>query len=67
MALAQLCYEIAACVAFASKTLTDTEKRYAGIEREVLAVVYGCDRFQTYLFGHNVTVHSDEKPLKVYT
>lgn len=32
-------------VAFASKALTDTEKRYANIEREMLAVVFGCERF----------------------
>ena len=51
-------------VAFASKALTDTEKRYANIEREMLAVVYGCERFHTYLFGHNFTVHSDHKPLE---
>ena len=29
-------------VAFASKSLTDVETRYANIEREMLAVVYGC-------------------------
>ncbi|GFO13987.1 retrovirus-related pol polyprotein from [Plakobranchus ocellatus] len=28
-------------VAFASKSLTETEKRYANIERELLAVVFG--------------------------
>ena len=32
-------------IAFASKTLTDTESRYANIQRELLAVVYGCERF----------------------
>lgn len=32
-------------IAFASKSLTDTEKRYAIIEREMLAVVFGCERF----------------------
>ena len=36
-------------IAFASKALTDTESRYANIERELLAVVYGCERFHTYL------------------
>ena len=51
-------------VAFASKALTDVEKRYANIEREMLAVVYGCERFHTYLFGHAFTVHSDHKPLE---
>ena len=30
----------------------------------MLAVVYGCERFHTYLFGHNFAVHSDHKPLK---
>ena len=51
-------------VAFASKALTNTETRYANIEREMLAVVYGCERFHTYLFGRNFTVHSDHKPLE---
>lgn len=40
-------------VAFASKSLTDVEPRYANIERELLAVVYGCEKFHTYLFGHS--------------
>ena len=34
-------------VAFASKSLTETECCYANIERELLAVVYGCERFHT--------------------
>ena len=34
-------------VAFASKALTDVETRYANIEREVLAVLYGCEKFHT--------------------
>ena len=32
-------------IAFASKALTETEQRYANIERELLAVVFGCERF----------------------
>jgi transposase InsO family protein len=51
-------------VAFASKALNDVESRYANIERELLAVVYGCERFHTYLFGRSFTVHSDHKPLE---
>ncbi|CAB3997498.1 Retrovirus-related Pol poly from transposon [Paramuricea clavata] len=51
-------------VAFASKSLTDVETRYANIEREMLAVVYGCERFHTYLFGRPVIVHTDHKPLE---
>ena len=51
-------------VAFAGKKLTETESRYANIERELLAVVYGCERFHTYLFRQSFTVESDHKPLE---
>lgn len=51
-------------VAFASKALTDTEQRYANIERELLAVVFGCTRFHTYIYGSRFTVESDHKPLE---
>ena len=50
--------------AFASKALTSVEARYANIERELLAVVYGCERFHTYLYGRSFTVESDHKPLE---
>ena len=52
-------------IAFASKTLSDCEQRYANIEREMLAVVFGCERFHTYLFGKRFLVQSDQKPLEM--
>ena len=51
-------------IAFAIKSLTDTESRYANIERELLAVVYACERFHTYLYGKPFVVQSDHKPLE---
>ena len=51
-------------IAFASKALSDIETRYANIERELLAVVYGCERFHTYLFGRSFVAESDHKPLE---
>ena len=48
-------------VAFASKALTDVESRYANIERELLAVVYGCEKFHAYLYGRSFTVHADHQ------
>ena len=52
-------------VAFASRALTDTEKRYANIEREMLAVVVACEKFHSYLFGKRFMVESDHKPLEM--
>ena len=51
-------------IAFASKALTDTESRHANTERELLAVVYGCERFHTYLYGRSFIAESDHKPLE---
>ena len=51
-------------VAFASKALTPTEQRYVNIECEMLACVFGAERFHTYVFGHAFTIESDHKPLE---
>ena len=51
-------------IAFASKALTNTESRYANIERELLAVVYGYERFHTYLYGQSFVAETDHKPLE---
>ena len=52
-------------IAFASKSLRDCERRYANIEREMLAFVYGCERFHTYVYGKRFTIQSDHKPLEM--
>ena len=50
-------------VAFASRTLTSTERGYAQIEKECLAIVLACVSFNQYLFGReSVSVQSDHKP-----
>jgi len=52
-------------IAFASKSLTATESRYANIERECLAVVFGVEKFHTYIYGSKtVIIESDHKPLE---
>ena len=50
-------------IAFASRSLTDAETRYAQIE-ELLAIVNACEKFSHYIYGHQTTVHSDHKPLE---
>ena len=52
-------------IAFASKSLSDCETRYANIEREMLAVVFGCERFDTYVYGTRFSVESDHEPLEM--
>lgn len=49
-------------VAFASKSLTDCEKRYSQKEKVALAVVWGVERFNMYLQGSTFTILTDHKP-----
>ncbi|XP_045445826.1 uncharacterized protein K02A2.6-like [Melitaea cinxia] len=50
-------------IAYSSKTLTATQERYAQIEKELLAIQFGCEKFHQYVYGNKVTVHTDHKPL----
>ena len=52
-------------VAYASRALTPTEQHYAQIEKELLAVVFGMERFNQYTYGRKVFVESDHKPLEI--
>ena len=51
-------------VAYASKAMNDTQRRYAQIEKELLAVVFACKRSHQYVYGKTITVESDHKPLE---
>lgn len=50
-------------VAYASRAFTQTQKSWAQIEKELYAIVFGCERFHQYIFGHEVKVESNHKPL----
>ena len=50
-------------VAYASRSMSDTEKRYAQIEKEALATVWACDKFASYIVGLKFHIETDHKPL----
>ena len=43
------------------------ETRYANIECKCLSVVFGLEKFHTYIYGRHITVFNDHKPLEVNT
>ncbi|XP_062541036.1 uncharacterized protein K02A2.6-like [Armigeres subalbatus] len=51
-------------IAYACKSLSDTEKHYAQIEKEALALVWAVERFHFYLYGRSFELITDHKPLE---
>ena len=52
-------------VIYTTRALNDKEKQYAQIEKEALALVWACERFDCYLLGREdpLVVETDHKPL----
>ena len=49
----------------ASRSLTKSEKNYVAIELECLAIVFACRKFDQFIYGKQVVVETDHKPLEV--
>ncbi len=50
-------------VAFASRSMTEAERRYAQIEKEALATTWVCEKFSDFILGKWIQVETDHKPL----
>ena len=52
-------------ISYASRALTECERGYAQIEKELLAIVYGLERLGQYTYGRLMEVQSDRTPLEI--
>ncbi|KAK1693570.1 hypothetical protein QYE76_010267 [Lolium multiflorum] len=49
---------------YASKTLDAAQRNYATTENELLAVVFACDKFRSYIVDSKVTIHTDHAAIR---
>ena len=50
-------------IAFASRTLSQTEKRYSQLDKEALAIIFAIKKFHLFLYGRTFELWTDHKPL----
>lgn len=50
-------------VAYISRTMTQTERHYAQIEREALGLTWAAEKFADYITGLRIILETDHKPL----
>ena len=49
--------------AYASRTLSQAEMKYAQIEREALAIIFAVKKFHQHVYGREFVLVKDYKPL----
>ncbi|GFS28089.1 transposon Tf2-9 polyprotein [Elysia marginata] len=50
-------------IMIASKSLSDAEKNYSQLDKEALSIIFGVTKFHKYIYGRQVTIYTDHKPL----
>jgi len=50
-------------VEYASRAMTEAEKGYAQIEKELLSLVLAVGRWDVYTYGRRIRAYTDHKPL----
>src|SRR3954470_9151356 len=62
--LGQRVYKKLNVIHYASKTLDASQRNYATTEKELLAVVFACDKFRPYIVDSKVPVHTDHAAIR---
>ena len=49
---------------YVSKTFNEAQKNYSTTEKEMLAMVFSCEKFRSYILGSHVIIHTDHARIK---
>ena len=49
---------------YASRTFNEAQENYSTTEKEMLAVVFACEKFRQYILGSHVIIHTDHAGIK---
>ena len=49
---------------YANKTFNEAQENYSTTEKEMLAMVFACEKFRPYILGSHVIIHIDHAAIK---
>ena len=49
---------------YASRTFNEAQENYLRTEKEILAIVFACEKFRQYILGSLVVIHTDHAAIK---
>ena len=49
---------------YSSKTFNEAQENYSTTEKEMLAIVFACEKFRPYILGSYVIIHIDHAAIK---
>ena len=62
--LGQRTEKIFKAIYYASKTFNEAQENYSTIEKEMLAMVFACEKFRAYILGSHVIIHIDHAAIR---
>ena len=62
--LGQRTKKIFRAIYYASKTFNEAHENYSTTEKEMLAMVFSCEKFRPYILGSRVIIHTEHATIK---
>ena len=62
--LGQRTEKIFKVIYYASKTFNEAQENYSTTEKEMLAMMFACEKFRPYILGSHVIIHTDHAVIK---
>ena len=62
--LGQTAEKVFKAIYYASKTFNEAQENYSTTEKEMLAIVFACEKFRPYILGSHVIIHTNHVAIK---
>ena len=62
--LGQKAEKVFKAIYYASKTFNEAQKNYSTTKKEMLTIVFACEKFRPYILGSHVIIHTDHAAIK---